>query len=172
MFLPVMSVPVFSALLPPGLFGGVSSGEILVVLVVVLLIFGPKQLPDLAKTIGQALRGVRKATDDLKAEIGLDELVRPGSSRRVTRQPIPTVPPPAERAAIPPASAPPADKLAAATGAPAATAAASDESAAATGSPAAAATATAPAADSPAALPEPPPGHDAPPIAPEEEPHG
>jgi TatA/E family protein of Tat protein translocase len=100
---------VSSVLFPPGLFGGISSGEILVVLVVVLLIFGPKQLPDLAKTIGQVLRGARKAADDIKEEIGLDELIRPGSYRRPQRPVVRPIPPPLVRTEGPasPYSAPP-----------------------------------------------------------------
>jgi len=93
-----MPVPAFSiaaslSLQPIGLLGGVSSGEIVVVLVVVLIIFGPKQLPDLARTIGKALQGVRKAADDLKQEIGLDELSRPFTPRR--GPPPRQIPPPA-----------------------------------------------------------------------------
>jgi len=65
---------------PWGLFGGVGSGEVILILVVLLLVFGPKQLPDLAKSIGNALRGVRKASDDIKEELGMvSEIAKPAA---------------------------------------------------------------------------------------------
>jgi TatA/E family protein of Tat protein translocase len=75
------------------LFNGIGSGEIVIIMVVMLLLFGPKQLPELARTIANALRGIRKATDEMKEEIGLDELM--GSRPRRPRQyrPPPNVPP-------------------------------------------------------------------------------
>ncbi len=108
MLVSALSIAASSVLFPPpGLFGGISSGEILVVLVVVLFIFGPKQLPDLARTIGEALRGARKAAEDLKEEIGFDELMRPDGRRRPQRPVPPVIPPPPARPggpALPPAS--------------------------------------------------------------------
>jgi TatA/E family protein of Tat protein translocase len=41
--------------------------ETLVIFVIALLIFGPKKLPDLGKTIGKALTEFRKASSDLKS---------------------------------------------------------------------------------------------------------
>lgn len=84
----------------PGFLGGIGSGEIVIVMVVLLLLFGPKQLPDLAKTIGQALRGIRKASDDLKEEIGLDEFMDPTARRRARySRPVSSKSPPAPEAA-------------------------------------------------------------------------
>ncbi|MCI0489518.1 MAG: twin-arginine translocase TatA/TatE family subunit [Blastocatellia bacterium] len=40
--------------------------EILTVLVIALIIFGPRKLPELGKTLGQALTQFRKASDDFK----------------------------------------------------------------------------------------------------------
>lgn len=45
---------------------GLSMTELLVVLAVALLVIGPKQLPQLARTLGKTLRDVRRATDDLR----------------------------------------------------------------------------------------------------------
>ena len=39
------------------------------ILVVALLVIGPKKLPDLAKSLGKGLAEFRKATDDLKDTI-------------------------------------------------------------------------------------------------------
>ena len=44
-------------------------GELLVVLVIVLVIFGPKQLPKLAKTFGRTINGFKKGvTEGLEDE--------------------------------------------------------------------------------------------------------
>jgi TatA/E family protein of Tat protein translocase len=46
--------------------------ELLVILVLVLLLFGPDKLPDLARQVGRAMREVRKITDEFKNQINLD----------------------------------------------------------------------------------------------------
>ena len=57
-----------------GFLGSLGSTEIIMVFVVVLILFGPKQLPQIAKTIGKGLRDIRRAANQLKHEVGLDEL--------------------------------------------------------------------------------------------------
>ncbi len=48
---------------------GIGFPELLMILVVALLVIGPKKLPDLAKSLGKGLAEFRKATDDLKDTI-------------------------------------------------------------------------------------------------------
>jgi sec-independent protein translocase protein TatA len=49
------------------MFGGFGLTELLVVLAIVLLIFGPKRLKSLGSDLGSAIKGFRKAvTDDEK----------------------------------------------------------------------------------------------------------
>ena len=43
--------------------------EILVVLFVALMVFGPKRLPDVARQVGGAMRELRKMQDNVKAEL-------------------------------------------------------------------------------------------------------
>lgn len=43
-------------------------GEILVILLVALLVFGPRKLPDLGKSLGGALREFRRSTQGLKED--------------------------------------------------------------------------------------------------------
>ncbi|OPL13681.1 MAG: hypothetical protein AVO34_14445 [Firmicutes bacterium ML8_F2] len=47
--------------------------EILLVLAVALIIFGPAKLPELGRSIGKGLKEFRKATRELKDTINLDE---------------------------------------------------------------------------------------------------
>jgi TatA/E family protein of Tat protein translocase len=45
------------------LFGPIGPWELILILLVVLLLFGPKRLPDLAKSLGQSVRELRKAQE-------------------------------------------------------------------------------------------------------------
>jgi sec-independent protein translocase protein TatA len=51
------------------LFLDVSGGELLVVLLFVLLFFGSKGVPDVARTMGRALRQFRDASAEVQREI-------------------------------------------------------------------------------------------------------
>lgn len=68
------------------MFGSLGFPEILLILVLALLIFGPKRLPEVGRTIGKGLSEFRRASSDLKrtvnAELALDEDERPASPRR------------------------------------------------------------------------------------------
>ncbi len=46
--------------------------ELLIILVVVLLIFGPRRLPEMAKGIGQSVREFRKGLRDMRTDIDSD----------------------------------------------------------------------------------------------------
>ena len=43
------------------MLGDVGLPELLVIFIVVLIVFGPGQLPDVGKAIGEALKGFKKA---------------------------------------------------------------------------------------------------------------
>ena len=47
--------------------------ELLVIFLLVLLLFGPDRLPDLARQLGKAVRQLRRASDDLKKQLNLDD---------------------------------------------------------------------------------------------------
>lgn len=69
------------------MFGPLGAMEILFILVLALLIFGPRRLPEVGRTIGKALGEFRRATTDLKrtvnTELALEEdEERPTSRRR------------------------------------------------------------------------------------------
>jgi len=46
----------------------VGFGEIILILAIALILFGPEDLPDIARTIGKVVFEVRKATHDLTSE--------------------------------------------------------------------------------------------------------
>ncbi len=49
--------------------GSVGSPEILMILLVALLVFGPHKLPELGKALGRAVREFKKATSELQETI-------------------------------------------------------------------------------------------------------
>ena len=48
---------------------GIGPWEIVVILFVIILIFGGKKLPELARGLGLGLREFKKATEDIKDEV-------------------------------------------------------------------------------------------------------
>ncbi len=52
---------------------GIGFSEVLVVMVVILLVIGPNKLPDLAKTLGKGVRAARRAGNELKNAISIDD---------------------------------------------------------------------------------------------------
>lgn len=51
---------------------GIGMPEMLVILALALIIIGPKKLPDLAKSLGRAMREFKRATNELKETIQLE----------------------------------------------------------------------------------------------------
>jgi Tat protein translocase TatB subunit len=59
------------------MFGSIGGTELLIIVVIALVVFGPKRLPELGRTVGKGLNEFRRASNDLKRsledEIALDE---------------------------------------------------------------------------------------------------
>jgi sec-independent protein translocase protein TatA len=53
----------------PLFLGDVAGSEIVVILIVILLFFGSKSIPGIAKTMGQAMYQIRNASSELQNEI-------------------------------------------------------------------------------------------------------
>lgn len=51
------------------MFLGMGSTELLFILVIVLIIFGPKQLPKLGQTLGKTVKNVREGMNEAEAEM-------------------------------------------------------------------------------------------------------
>jgi TatA/E family protein of Tat protein translocase len=51
---------------------GIGAWEMLLIGVVALLVFGPKRLPELARSLGKGLAEFRRASSDLRRSIDLD----------------------------------------------------------------------------------------------------
>ena len=50
-------------------FFGIGFGEVLLIFIVALIIWGPKRLPEITRTLGKTVRALRKATYDLTSAV-------------------------------------------------------------------------------------------------------
>ena len=55
---------------------GIGSSELVVIILVALLVLGPKKLPEVLKIIGRVMAELRKTADDVKKEIGAEADLR------------------------------------------------------------------------------------------------
>jgi sec-independent protein translocase protein TatA len=51
------------------MFGNIGGSELFLILLVILVFFGAKKLPELAKGLGQGIREFRKAAKDVQDEV-------------------------------------------------------------------------------------------------------
>ena len=77
------------------MFGSIGMPELIIIFVIALIIFGPRKLPELGKSLGRSLNEFKKASNDLQntleQEIKLEEQKE---SAAATRQPENVVEPP------------------------------------------------------------------------------
>jgi len=55
---------------------GIGMPELILILAIALIVIGPKKLPDLAKSLGRAMREFKKATSELKDSMELDQEIQ------------------------------------------------------------------------------------------------
>ena len=83
------------------MFGSIGMPELILIFVVALLVFGPKKLPELGKSLGRGLAEFKKASEDLKKTIedeieqGKNEADAVKKQVNEVRNTIAAVPPPA-----------------------------------------------------------------------------
>ncbi len=52
---------------------GVGTSELVIILIIAILILGPKEIPKVARTIGKGMRELQRAKDELKKNIEFEE---------------------------------------------------------------------------------------------------
>ncbi len=91
---------------------GLGMPEILLILAIALMVIGPKKLPELAKTLGRAMGEFKKAAQDFKRSIDMEETARkfeePAKSIRESLKEVTT--PPGETPAATPETVTPVDQ--------------------------------------------------------------
>jgi len=73
--------------------GSIGMPEMLVILVIALIIFGPRKLPELGKSLGKSLAEFKRASNDLKST--LEEEIRveeQQTAKKAAPPPLPAAP--------------------------------------------------------------------------------
>ena len=79
------------------MIGSIGTMELVVILVIALMVFGPRKLPELGRSIGKSLGEFKRASNDLRHTLE-DEIHVEEQARRETARPAPA-PSPAPAAA-------------------------------------------------------------------------
>jgi sec-independent protein translocase protein TatA len=84
------------------MFGSIGFPELLVIFVIALIVFGPRKLPELGKSLGKSLAEFKRASNELRStleeEVRLDEQrTAPPAQAAIPAAPIET---PADLAAV------------------------------------------------------------------------
>ena len=71
------------------MIGSIGTMELVVILVIALMVFGPRKLPELGRSIGKSLGEFKRASNDLRHTLE-DEIHVEEQARRETAKPAPT----------------------------------------------------------------------------------
>jgi TatA/E family protein of Tat protein translocase len=74
------------------MFGSIGMPELIIIFVIALIIFGPRKLPELGRTLGKSLAEFKRATNELKStledEIRLEEQHLQRTEAKAAAQPV------------------------------------------------------------------------------------
>lgn len=71
------------------MFGPLGLPEILFILILALLIFGPKRLPEIGRTVGKALTEFRRASEELKRTVHSEIAALDAETRQLATEVVP-----------------------------------------------------------------------------------
>ena len=77
------------------MFGSIGMTELVIILVIALIIFGPRKLPELGRSLGKSIGEFKRASNELRNTIE-DEIRVEETKDRVSQAPAATAPPAAD----------------------------------------------------------------------------
>ncbi len=90
------------------MFGSIGMPELVIIFVIALIIFGPRKLPELGRSLGKSLSEFKRASNELKST--LEEEIRMEEQQQ---RPKPTAAPPTVAVSDEPVAAPAPEPMAA-----------------------------------------------------------
>ena len=85
------------------MFGSIGMPELIIILVIALIIFGPRKLPELGRSLGRSINEFKKASNELRStleeEIQVEEQ-RDRAKVAATATPAAATPPPVDAATV------------------------------------------------------------------------
>ncbi len=66
------------------MFGNLGTGEIILILLVILILFGAKKIPELAQGLGKGMREFKKSLKDVEDEIKTTDKDEKTESKKTT----------------------------------------------------------------------------------------
>ncbi len=97
------------------MFGSIGMPELIIIFTVALIVFGPRKLPELGRSLGKSLQEFRRASNELKHTLDEEISLEERTAERPKALPAPEVPRAPEvltDAAVPTASEIPTDSAA------------------------------------------------------------
>lgn len=88
------------------MFGSIGMPELIIIFVIALIIFGPRKLPELGRSLGKSLAEFKRASNELKST--LEEEIRVEEQRSDAAKAAAAAPPPTTATQPPAAPAAPA----------------------------------------------------------------
>jgi sec-independent protein translocase protein TatA len=83
------------------MLGSIGMPELIIIFVIALIIFGPRKLPELGRSLGKSINEFKRASNELRST--LDEEIRSEETRTAERQRAtePASPRPADEPSVP-----------------------------------------------------------------------
>lgn len=78
------------------MFGSIGMPELIIILVIALIIFGPRKLPELGKSLGRSLNEFKRASQDLQNTLEQEIKVEEQKEIDARQRPLDTTTPPVE----------------------------------------------------------------------------
>jgi len=67
--------------------GSIGTQELIIILIIVLLLFGARRIPEIARSMGQGIREFKKATKEISADVNASLDVKDEDKDKRTRPP-------------------------------------------------------------------------------------